>query len=293
MPRSPFHTVAILGCGLLGGSIALAVQNSLRAVQLRLWARRRATLDYAREHGFTAATCTDLQEAVRGADLVILATPIGAFQDLAERMLPALDPAAVVTDIGSVKAYVHRTTGTWLTERGYCFIGSHPMAGTEHTGIENAFGDLLVGATVAVTNPHGADEDRLDRLESFWQGIGCSTYLMDPVNHDQTVARISHVPHILAGLCARTAVAGEVPMANLQRLAASGFRDTTRVCSGPADMWADILWENDSAIRHTLQDCVADLHHLIYLLEKQDKSAVQKWLEDATTARSDVRKHRD
>lgn len=112
------------------------------------------------------------------------------------------------------------------------------------------------------------------------------------MHHDQAVARISHVPHILAGLCARTAMAGEVPRGNLQRLAASGFRDTTRVCSGPAAMWADILWENDSAIRSTLQDCVADLHHLIYLLEIQDKAAVQKWLEDATTARATIRKKR-
>ena len=285
-----FETVTLLGCGLLGGSIALAARNALPDTAVRIWARREATLQYAREHGFSQLTYTDLEEAVRGAQLVILATPIAAFQELAERMLPALDRDAIVTDIGSVKAYVHRTTGAWLAGRGCCFIGSHPMAGTEFTGIENAFDDLLMGATVAVTNPHGASADQLARLEAFWQGIGCSTYRMDPVHHDQAVARISHVPHILAGLCARTAVAGEVPRANLQRLAASGFRDTTRVCSGPSGMWADILWENDSAIRATLQDCVADLHHLIYLLEIQDKAAVQNWLETATAARHDIRK---
>ena len=285
-------TVTLLGCGLLGGSIALAARDALPETTVRIWARREATLQYARDHGFSTHTYTDLQEAVRGADLVILATPIAAFQELAERMLPALGRDTIVTDIGSVKAYVHRTTGAWLTERGHCFIGSHPMAGTEFTGIENAQEDLLVGATVAVTNPHGADAAQVARLESFWQGIGCSTYRLEPVHHDQAVARISHVPHILAGLCARTAVAGEVPRANLQRLAASGFRDTTRVCSGPAAMWADILWENDSAIRATLQDCVADLHHLIYLLEIQDKAAVQKWLEDATAARTSIRKKR-
>ena len=286
------HTVTLLGCGLLGGSIALAARNALPETAVRIWARREATLQYARDHGFTTHTYTDLQEAVRGAELVILATPIAAFQELAERMLPALDRDAIVTDIGSVKAYVHRTTGAWLTEHGRCFIGSHPMAGTEFTGIENAQEDMLLGATVAITNPHGADTAQMMRLESFWQEIGCSTYRMEPVHHDQAVARISHVPHILAGLCARTAVAGEVPRPNLQRLAASGFRDTTRVCSGPAGMWADILWENDSAIRATLQDCVADLHHLIYLLEIQDKAAVQKWLEDASAARTSIRKKR-
>ncbi|MCQ2371512.1 MAG: prephenate dehydrogenase/arogenate dehydrogenase family protein [Akkermansia sp.] len=283
-------TVTLLGCGLLGGSIALAARNSLPETEVRIWARREATLQYAREHGFSQHTYTDLQEAVRGAQLVILATPIAAFQELAERMLPALGKDTIVTDIGSVKAYVHRTTGAWLTERGHCFIGSHPMAGSEFTGIENALEDMLTGATVAITNPHGAPQEQVARLVAFWQGIGCSTYRLEPVHHDQAVARISHVPHILAGLCARTAVAGEVPHPNLRRLAASGFRDTTRVCSGPAAMWADILWENDSAIRATLQDCVADLHHLIYLLEIQDKAAVQKWLEDAAAARHSIRK---
>ena len=216
----PITTVTLLGCGLLGGSIALAARNALPGTTVRIWARREATLQYARDNGFTQHTYTDVQEAVRGAELVILATPIAAFQELAERMLPALGKDTVVTDIGSVKAYVHRTTGAWLTERGHCFIGSHPMAGTEFTGIENAQEDLLLGATVAITNPHGADAAQVMRLESFWQEIGCSTYRLEPVHHDQAVARISHVPHILAGLCARTAMAGEVPRGNLQRLAA-------------------------------------------------------------------------
>ena len=129
----------------------------------------------------------------------------------------------------------------------------------------------------------------LERLAAFWQTLGCSTYLMDPTNHDQTVARISHMPHILAALCARGAVAGHTPMKDLQRLAASGFRDTTRVCEGPANMWADILWENDVAVRSVLADCIRDLHDLSDLLENQDKQGVLEWLEAAREARKTVR----
>lgn len=289
MGSLPFHTVAIFGPGLLGGSIAMAVRQNMPDCELRLWARREQPLEFARRQGITEHTYTDAIAAAKGADLIILATPIGAFEELSRCILSSIASTAVVTDIGSVKAYVHRTTGAMLTERRRLFIGSHPMAGTEKSGIENASATLLQGATVALTNPHGVAEEYVERLAAFWQALGSSTYVMEPVNHDRTVARISHAPHILAALCARGAVSGGIPMADLQRLAASGFRDTTRVCEGGAGMWADILWENDVAIRAALHDCVADLHYLIDLLENQNREGVRRWLEAAGDARITVR----
>lgn len=289
MAEIPFRCIAVFGPGLLGGSLAMAVHERMPQAELRLWARREQPLAFAREHGVTPHVYTDAQAAARGADLIVLATPIGVFEDLARRTLSAIGHDCVVTDIGSVKAYVHRTTGAFLAERGRVFIGSHPMAGAEKQGIEAARADLLNGATVALTNPHGASAEQVRRLAAFWEALGCSTYLMDPVNHDQTVARISHVPHVLAGLCARNATFGPVPMADLQRLAAGGFRDTTRVCAGPAAMWADILWENDVAVRAALESCVEDLQRLRTLLEEQDKEGVRRWLEEAKTARETIR----
>lgn len=290
MAELPFRTIAVFGPGLLGGSIAMAVRERMPQAELRLWARREQPLVFAREQGITPHTGTNPVEIARGADLIILATPIGVFEDLVRRMLPGISKTAVVTDIGSVKSYVHRTTGELLADRRRIFIGSHPMAGTEKNGIESAYADLLQGATVAMTNPHGAPEAEVNRLAAFWQALGCSTYLMEPRNHDHTVARISHMPHIMAALTARCAASGTVPMQDLQRLAASGFRDTTRVCSGPVGMWADILWENDVAIRETLQDCVQDMHYLIDLLENQDKEGVHRWLEEGKAARESIRK---
>ncbi len=289
MPPSPFRSVTIYGPGLLGGSVALAVRDKLPDCELRLWARRPQPLELAQQLGISH-TYTDAREAARGAELIIFATPIGAFEELARLILPAIDRKALVTDVGSVKAYVHRTTGELLTERGRMFIGSHPMAGAETQGLENATPTLLQGATVALSNPHDVPADMEQRLADFWQALGCRPYSMQPRHHDRAVARISHMPHIMAALAARNSLPGDVPLADLQRLAAGGFRDTTRVCSGAASMWADILWENDVAVREVLTNCVNDLHRLIFLLEDQDREGVLRWLTGAKDTRETILK---
>ena len=291
--RAAYRCITVVGPGLLGGSVAMAVRQHMPGCDLRVWGRREQPLVYLRERGITQHTYTDLQAAVQGADLVILSTPIGCFESLAREMLPALADDALVTDVGSVKAYVHRTTGAMLTQRGHRFIGSHPMAGAETTGVENATADLLCGATVAITNPDGVPAEEEARLAAFWQSLGCTTYAMTPENHDRAVARVSHIPHVLAALCAHAAAGDNVPQADLQRLAASGFRDTTRVCCGPAPMWADILWENDVAVRRALSDCMSQMQTVIDLLNKQDKAGLRRWLETAADSRRTIRREQE
>lgn len=229
--KVPFHRITIFGPGLLGGSIALAVRDYLPSCELNLWARRDQPLQLAQDMGITSQTFRDPIKAAEGAELIILATPIGAFEDLARHILPAISPSTIVTDVGSVKDYVHRTTGAFLTERGRLFIGSHPMAGAETQGLENAYPTLLQGATVAITNPHSVHEERVKQLESFWQALGSTTYRMEPRNHDQAVARISHMPHIMAALCARNSTAGSPPLSDLKRLKYHGFSryDTSKL----------------------------------------------------------------
>ncbi len=290
MPSLPFSRVALIGPGLLGGSVALAIRAQMPECELSLWARRAEVVDYALKHGLAQRASTDLQAMVQGAELVILATPIGAFEQLSRRMMPSLNPDALVTDIGSVKAYVHRSTGQLLTERGFHFVGSHPMAGSEKQGIEHADAQMLVGAKVALTNEHGVAEPYVQRLEDFWRALSCTPCVMRAKSHDQTVSRISHVPHALAALCARAAKSEGVDLNDLQQLAASGFRDTTRVSEGPTDMWADILWENDVAERETLAFCLKDIKLLIHLLERQDKQGLAQWLEEGKQARRAIRK---
>lgn len=284
----PFASVAVLGPGLLGGSVAMAVRRHLPACRLSLWARRQQPLEQAAAMGLAQRTTTDVQEAVRDAELIILATPIGTFPQLVQSMLPALSPKALVTDVGSVKGSVHHTAGELLAASGHYFIGSHPMAGAEKQGLEHARAELLQGATVALTNAHGAPADLLERLTRFWQALGCTTHEMTAQGHDETVARISHVPHLLAALCARTAVQGDGAPSDLSRLASSGFRDTTRVSSGGPAMWADILCANAPAIRAALAQSLADLQQIDRLLEAQDEQAICSWLKQAKEARESV-----
>ena len=281
-----FAKVAVLGPGLLGGSIAKAVHTRLSGCELRLWARRPEPLALARSLGITAHTYLDLCEAVRGADLVILATPIGVFPQLVQGMLPALAPGAIVTDVGSVKGMVHDTAGAALTRAGHIFIGSHPMAGAEKQGLEHAREDLLLGATVAITNPHHAPAAQVERLAAFWRALGGCTCEMTPALHDCAVARISHMPHILAALCARNA--GGERMDYLRLLASSGFRDTTRVSSGGVSMWADILQENSVSICQLIDACIADMQSLAELLRTRNKPALADWLEHAKETREDI-----
>lgn len=284
----PFKCVAILGPGLLGGSVAHSLRQVAPECELRLWARREQPLELARELNLTDLGSTQLAPVISGADLVILATPISAFQMLAEGILPHLDREAIVTDVGSVKNYVHRTTGGYLADHNRLFIGSHPMAGAEKQGLEHSNAQLLQGATVAICNEQGVEEDKVLKLEEFWTRLGGITHRMGAKHHDQSVARISHLPHVLAALCARGAEDKQIPMNDLQALSASGFRDTTRVATGAPSMWSDILWENDVAVRDALHFCLKDLQKLIDMLEGQDKAATEAWLAEAKETRERI-----
>lgn len=282
-----YRTITILGPGLLGGSIAMAVREHMPECELRLWARREETLELAEKLGITRHTYRDIRKAVGGADLVILATPVGAFPRMVENFLPALKPNALVTDVGSVKAVVHSTIGRTLREANRSFIGSHPMAGAEKQGLKYARADLIKDAMVVLTSTEPELEKRLQRLARFWHTLGCRTSQMTPELHDSTVARISHVPHILAALCARQAIGGE-RLDLLRQLASTGFRDTTRVSAGAADMWADILLSNKSTILQALNSCIDDLQNLVVLLKETDKTSLPAWLMQAKEARENI-----
>ncbi len=275
-----FFNIAILGPGLLGGSLALAVKERMVHARVRLWGRRQEPLDYARSIGAADIISTDLKEVVSGADLVVLATPVGVMPKLIEDIKPYLNPGVLVTDVGSVKGCVHQTVGSELAKDGIEFIGSHPMAGSEKHGIKHAFASLLQDATCILTNDEHVHEDRLLALQRFWERVGCHCIRMKSADHDVTVARISHIPHTLSALCVHSALEdGELNLLGL--VAAGGFRDTSRVSMGEPTMWAEILTENAPAILSRLDVALEQLTAVRSYLAEGKKEELQAWLKTA------------
>ena len=219
-----FGTVAILGPGLIGGSLALALAERDLAKRLMIYARSPHALDAIRTAGVDAELTGNPSEAVRDADVVILCVPIEAMPGLVHEFRDALKPTALVTDVGSVKGSVDRDLAPLLDDRAL-WIGSHPMAGSEQAGFAAARADLFEGAAVIVTPTPHTQKGAEQRAEAFWKALGARVVSLSPEIHDRYVAQISHVPHLLAAalVCHASKEARE--------LAGGGFRDTTRVVS--------------------------------------------------------------
>jgi prephenate dehydrogenase len=255
------HRIAILGPGLLGGSLALKLR-ALGNCEVRLWARRADALAEIEQRKCAHFASNDAAEVVRDADLVVLCVPVGAMPELARQIVGAIRPDTILTDVGSVKASVVAEVGEVFKERGR-FVGSHPMAGTEHTGLKAAKVDLFEGTTCMVTPDASADGEAVAAVTSFWESVGCRVVSIAAQEHDECVALISHLPHVVAGALVR-AVAARNPHAF--QVVGPGFRDTTRVSSGPPGMWVGILRENAPAVLSALDALVTELAELRRIL---------------------------
>lgn len=247
----------------------MALASRAAGFEVVLWGRNAERIDATRALGLEATT--DLTAAVIDADLIILAVPVGVMGMLADQFKKDLKSDAVVTDVGSVKVLPHEMAEQY----GIPFVGSHPMAGSEQTGIEAAREDLFKGAACALTNDQGRSEAEVSALMEFWQALGCKVSLMAAADHDRAVARISHLPHAMA---VATASAG-LRFLGDGLLAAGGFRDTTRVASGDPAMWAEIMVENQAALTTALEDAQKEIREMLDHLEKSDKKGLQKYLE--------------
>lgn len=275
-PSSAFQRIAVVGPGLLGGSVALAVREFLPQAQVRVWARREAAVQQLREMQFDASD--QLAHVCENAQLVILATPIGVMPDIARRIgaEAKLADEVYITDVGSVKGCVVQQLRPICAEFGARFVGSHPMAGSEKTGLEFATADLFKNARCVVT-PAADDMSfrAITRVGHFWEALGAHVKVMEPEDHDRAVARISHVPHAAASAIVRAALDGdESPL----ELSGGGFRDTTRIAAGAPEMWAEILLENRAEVSAALKDLCHNLSELLEFLENQDQGELVDFL---------------
>ncbi len=274
---SPFTRIAIIGPGLLGGSIGFACQKECA---IRFWGRNPEKLMAVKAAGFDASE--DLRKVIDKAELIILAIPITHMGSMARSLIEAgLTPQQIITDVGSVKQSVMEELSPILNTQGFTFIGSHPMAGAEIAGFEAAREDLFVNAPCIITpsgNEHG---EALNKIKQWWQQLGMTTHIMSASAHDEVVSRVSHIPHLMAAACAQVSLKD----ASYGSYAGGGLRDTSRVASGDANLWTGILSENKSAIIPPLEEAIARLEQYRDVLINQDEQSLHTLLTQDKEAR--------
>ena len=261
--ESPFRRVAIVGLGLLGGSWGLALKKAGFTRRIVGYARRAETREQALREGAVDEVCADVADAVRGADLVILATPVAVILDHLTRLQPHLSPQALITDVGSTKRRICEQAAEHYAQQPL-FLGGHPMAGKERSGIENAGARLFENARYVLTplKPEHSDDPRVQAFRALVVAIGARPLLSDPATHDRAVAYLSHLPQLLASALASLTeekqTAGDLSL----ELAASGFRDVTRLADSPYSVWRDICLTNTENIQMALDALIQKLESI-------------------------------
>jgi prephenate dehydrogenase len=239
--------IAIIGLGLMGGSLAFALKEGIPGgVEVVGYSRRPETIARAEKVGAIDRCASDPGEAVVGADLVVIATPVITIRDMLQRVAARLEPGCIVTDTGSTKANVMRWALEYLP-RDAGFVGGHPMTGKETSGIDEADADLFRGCIYCLTPGQGASEATVARLEAIVDSIGARPFLVDAEVHDQLVAAVSHLPMLLSAAFV-SALAGSESWPQMSKLAARGFRDLSRLASGNPEMNRDICISNREQI---------------------------------------------
>lgn len=270
--------------GLLGGSIGLAARKFRIAGEIAGYVRREKTAAECKKFGATDYATTDLAAAVSKADLVILCTPLAQMSALVKQFLPALKRGAIVTDVGSVKADVVRELDSIIAKSGAYFVGSHPMAGGEKTGVAAARSDLFQEAVCVLTPTPKSHAGAIRKLERFWKSMGARVVKLPPEKHDRFVSRTSHLPHVVASALANL-VLGPAQPKDQSQLCANGFRDTTRVASGSPEMWRDIALANRKHLAGALDAFVSELQGFQKILKEAKPERVEQFFESARDRR--------
>ena len=265
-----FNKLALVGIGLIGSSIARAARELDLAKTIAITTRKAETLAEAEALGLGDIYTLDAAEAVRGADLVILCVPVGAYGAVMEAIKGALAPGAILSDVGSVKQYVHKVLGP-LVPKGVHFIPAHPIAGTEHSGPTAGFAELFSGRWCVLTPLASTDPIAIDRLTSFWGAMGSKVEVMDANHHDRVLAITSHVPHLVAYNIVGTVADLEADTkSEVIKFSASGFRDFTRIAASDPVMWRDVFLTNRDAVLEMLGRFSEDLSRLQRLVRTGD-----------------------
>lgn len=279
-----FPTLAIVGVGLIGGSLGLAVRKHKVAHRVIGIGRDRRRLDKALDLGAVDEFTTDMYHGVREADLVVVCTPVESIVEFVQQAALNAQPQTLITDAGSTKELIVKQVEADLKKHksSVDFVGSHPMAGSEKNGAEHSRADLFEGRAVVITPTKHSSPDAVERVHDFWQAVGANVLKMSPADHDRAVAAISHVPHVVA-----SALAAATPGESLP-LAAGGWLDTTRIAAADVELWRQILAQNRGHVLKGLAQFEKVLSGIRAALESENDAKLLKILEAGKNIRDAV-----
>ena len=269
-----FKRIALIGFGLIGGSIARAARLQGLAGEIVTTARSERTRTRVAELGIVDRVVETNVEAVADADLVILCIPVGACGAVAQEIAPHLKPGAIISDVGSVKGAVVKDMAPHLPH-GVHFVPAHPVAGTEHSGPDSGFPELFIDRWCILTPPDGAEASAVDKLRAFWAAMGAKVEVMTPEHHDLVLAITSHLPHLIAYTIVGTAdELAQVTSSEVIKFSAGGFRDFTRIAASDPTMWRDVFLANKEAVLEMLGTFNEDLSKLTRAIRRGDGEAL-------------------
>lgn len=277
--------ISVVGLGLLGGSISLAIRQRLADVTVVGYGHRLRTRQKARDLAIATSVADDLPTALADADLVILATPIFTFPDYFAQIRELARPKCLVTDVGSTKVLPHQWARKQLG-RHQRYVGSHPIAGAEHGGVEFSRDDLLNQARCILTTTAQSQRAAVRTLKDFWSALGCFVDTMRPAEHDRIFADVSHLPHLIAAALVNASDRKDV------KFAGKGFLDSTRIASGPATIWTDVLLANTDNLTAGIDRVLAALSEMRQAIESQDREKIETLLDSARRKRAALVKYK-
>ncbi len=276
-----FKRVTIIGLGLIGGSLALAIKKQRLAKKIVGVSKRRSTIRKALSSKIVDSATLDVKKGIKGSDLVILATSVLKIIDIAKKISPQLSKGAILTDAGSTKKEIVDEIEKILP-RGVSFVGSHPLAGSEKTGIDHINGRLFKGAYCILTKAKKTDIKTLNKVKRFWKALGMKVETMSPERHDKLFSRLSHLPHVTAAALMNACGKKEL------RLAAGGLKDTTRIASSKPELWKDIFTTNRKNILDDICLLKKELSKIENALKKNDSTRLLSLLKKAKTVRDSM-----
>jgi prephenate dehydrogenase len=282
-----FQKLAVIGCGLMGGSFAMALRAAGQVAKVAGHSRSPSSSRRAVELGIIDEACEQAVEAVRGADLVLIAVPVGATQATLSALLPGLTPQALVMDVGSTKRDVVAAAQAALGKRVTQFVAAHPIAGKATGGIEQAEATLYQGRTTILTPLAETPADQLARARAAWESVGSLVVPMNAQAHDETFAAVSHLPHLLA-FAYMQGLMSQGPAALRQHLtvAGPGFRDFSRIAGSTSAIWRDIFSANRDEVLTQLAHFEASLEKFRQALIEGRDDDLARWVDEASAVRS-------